>query len=117
MGFLFDLFISKAIGTNMVVLGVSGFLGGIFDKNFSKEKLMNIMLMVAGTTILCEFIVYIIRILFLNTEFAILQFIYIVLIETIYNIILVIVLNPMIQKIGPFMEENFRKEKTFSKYL
>lgn len=117
MGILLDLFISKTIGSNMLVLGLAGFLGGIYDKNFSKEKLITFMLMVAGTTILCETLVYIIQIIVLRIDFEILSFIYVAGIEAIYNTILIIILNPIIQKIGNFIEENFRKEQTFSKYL
>lgn len=73
--------------------------------------------MVAGTTILCETIVYMMQIIVLKVELTILQYIYIASIETIYNVILIIILNPIIQKIGKSIEENFEKEKTFSKYL
>ena len=98
-------------------MGLSGLLGGIYNKNFSKERLITLMLMVAGTTILCETVVYMIQIIFLKVEVSILQYIYIVFIEAIYNVILIIILNPVIQKIGNSIEENFKKETTFSKYL
>lgn len=117
MGFILDLFTAKMIGTNFLIMGLAGFLGGIYDKSFSKEKLITLILMVAGTTMLCETIVYIIQIIFLEIELTLLQFIYIVLIEAIYNVILIIILNPLIQKIGISIEENFEKEKMFSKYL
>lgn len=117
MGLLLDLYIAKMIGTNFLIMGLSGFLGGIYDKNFSKETLITLMLIVAGTTILCETIVYMMQLIFLRVELTILKFIYIVLIEAIYNVILIIILNPLIQKIGNSIEENFKKEKQFSKYL
>jgi len=101
----------------MVILGLSGFLGGIYHKNFSRDKLINCMLIVAGTTILCELIVYIIQWVFLKIELAILPLGYIVFIEAIYNTILIIILYPFMQKIGNRVETHFRKEKTFSKYL
>lgn len=117
LGLLLDLFMSKIIGTNFLIMGLSGLLGGIYNKNFSKERLITLMLMVAGTTILCETVVYMIQIIFLKVEVSILQYIYIVFIESIYNVILIIILNPVIQKIGNSIEENFKKETTFSKYL
>ena len=117
LGLLLDLFMSKIIGTNFLIMGLSGLLGGIYNKNFSKERLITLMLMVAGTTILCETVVYMIQIIFLKVEVSILQYIYIVFIEAIYNVILIIILNPLIQKIGNSIEENFKKETTFSKYL
>lgn len=117
LGFLLDLFISEMIGTNLLIMGLAGFLGGVFDKNFSKEKLITLMLITAGTTLLCEFIVYMMQIIFLKIELEFLKFIYVVLIEAIYNVILVIILNPIIQKIGNSIERYFQKEQTFSKYL
>ena len=66
MGFLLDMLMVNMIGTNMLILGLTGFLGGIYDKNFSKEKLITFILMVAGTTILCEVIVYIMQLFFLK---------------------------------------------------
>lgn len=117
MGFMLDLFTAKMIGTNSLIMGLAGFLGGIYDRSFSKGKLITLILMVAVTTVLCESMVYIIQIVFLKIELTLLQFIYIVLIETIYNVILTIILNPLIQKIGNSIEENFEKEKMFSKYL
>ena len=98
-------------------MGLSGFLGGIYDKNFSKEKRITFITMTMVATFICEIVAYALQIFFLKAEFDILKFIYIILIETIYNIILIIILYPLIQKIGNFIEENFKKEKIFSKYL
>ncbi len=117
LGFLLDLFISEMIGTNLLIMGLAGLLGGVFDKSFSKEKLITLMLITAGTTLLCEFIVYMMQIIFLKIELVFLKFIYVTLIEAIYNVILVIILNPIIQKIGNSIERYFQKEQTFSKYL
>lgn len=117
LGFILDLFIAKMIGTNFLIMGLAGFLGGVFDKNFSKDKLIMLMLMVVITTILCEMIVYLVQVVFLKIELAILKFIYIAVIEAIYNVILIIILNPLIQKTGISIEETFEKERVFSKYL
>lgn len=73
--------------------------------------------MVAGTTLLCETVVYVEQIIFLKIDLTIIKFMYIVVIEAVYNVILIIILNPLIQKIGNSIEENFKKEKIFSKYL
>jgi len=116
-GLLLDLFLAKRLGINAIALGIAGMLGGFFNKNFSKEGRLALMLMVAGTTILCELITYIIQIIFIGAEFIFLNFIYLILIETIYNIILIIILYPIIQKIGNSIEDTFRKNSMFSKYI
>lgn len=53
-GLLIDIFIAKKIGISSIMLGIIGLLGGYFDKNFSKESRITIMLMTAGATILFE---------------------------------------------------------------
>ena len=117
MGFLLDLFTSKIIGYNIIIMGLAVLIGRIYDKNFSKEKRITFITMTMVATFICEIVAYALQIFFLKAEFDILKFIYIILIETIYNIILIIILYPLIQKIGNFIEENFKKEKIFSKYL
>ena len=57
-GFLLDLFIGKRIGFNSIMLGISGLIGGILDKSFSKESRITFMLMSTAVTILCEIINY-----------------------------------------------------------
>ncbi len=37
-GLFLDFFVSKRIGLNAIMLGISGLLGGILDKSFSKES-------------------------------------------------------------------------------
>ena len=44
-GILLDLFIGKKVGISAIMLGIVGLIGGIFDKNFSKESRISIILM------------------------------------------------------------------------
>ena len=65
-GFLLDLFIGKRIGFNSIMLGISGLIGGILDKSFSKESRITFMLMSTAVTILCEIINYTLQIILLG---------------------------------------------------
>ena len=65
-GLLLDLFIGRNIGTTGVMLALIGFLGGYFDKNFSKDSKITIILMVIGVTIIYEVGKYIMNVLILH---------------------------------------------------
>ena len=50
IGLFLDLLLGLQVGINAVTLGLVGFLAGVFDKNFSKDSRMTIMIMVLGST-------------------------------------------------------------------
>ena len=72
---------------------IIGFLAGVFDKNFSKDSRMTIMFMVAGATFIFEILTYLTSYIFLSINVEMLNFIKILLIEIIYNILLTIILS------------------------
>lgn len=110
-GFLLDLFISKRIGINATMLAIAGLMGGILDKSFSKESRITFMGMTFSVTILCEIINYAIQTIMLGAESTFTVFMQIVIIEAIYNSILVIILYPLIKKAGNKTEEVFNERK------
>ena len=115
-GILLDLFIGKRLGLNTIMLGIAGFIGGILDKSFSKENRLTFMLMTIAVTILCEIVNYTLQIILLGADASFIRFMKIVLIEAIYNAILVVILYPLIQKTGNKTEEIFIETKSFMKY-
>lgn len=116
LGILLDFFIGKTIGINAIALGVAGVLGGVFAKSVSKDSRITIMLMMFGATIVCETISYLIQIIIYKLSVDLVGFLRIILIETIYNIILTIVLYPLIYKLGIILENNFSKDKILTRY-
>ena len=98
IGIILDLLTAQKIGFNALILGAVGLLAEIFDKNFSKDNKMTIIVIVSITTIIAETTVYILNYVFLNLNIDMFAFIKILLIETMYNIILSIILYPLIQK-------------------
>ena len=117
IGLIIDLLTSQTIGVNAVVLGLVGLLAGIFDKNFSKDNRITIMFIVAATTIVAETIIYIINYLILNSNIDMLAFAKILAIETIYNLILSIILYPSIQKFGYYIENEYKGNKILTRYF
>ena len=104
-GILLDLFIGKRVGINAIMLSLAGLIGGILDKSFSKDSRINFMMMSIAVTILCEIVSYTLQIIILGAEQVFFRFMKIIIIEAIYNSIIVMILYPLIQKIGNRIEE------------
>ena len=115
-GLSLDLFIGKAIGINAIVLGVAGLLGGLFTKNFSKDSRMTIMVMTLVTTFICELISYVLQIIIFKLSIDVLPFLKIILIEIIFNAMIVIIIYPIIEKTGSALERVFTEEKILTRY-
>lgn len=116
-GLLLDLFIGKRIGINAIMLSIAGFIGGMLDKSFSKESRITFMTMTFIVTMLCEIINYTLQIILLGVKGNFIPFMKIVIIEAIYNAILVIILYPLIQKAGNITEEVFNdNNKSLMRY-
>lgn len=115
-GIILDLFASKKIGISAIMLGSVGILAGILDKNFSKDSRMTIILITIFATIIYETGTYFLNHIIVSTNLEILQFIKILLIEAIYNAILTIILYPLLQKAGYYIEEAFRGKQILTRY-
>lgn len=76
---------------------------------------MTIMLMTAGVTLICEIISYIMQIIVFDLSVDII-FLKIVLIEILYNTMLVIILYPIIKKAGTCLERIFTEQKILTRY-
>ncbi len=117
IGLIVDLLTNQTVGITAVVYGIVGLLAGIFDKNFSKDNRITIMFIVAATTIATESVMYLLHFVILNTNVDILIFIKILMIETIYNIILSIILYPLIQRFGYYIENEYKGNKILTRYF
>lgn len=115
-GLMLDLFIGKRIGINAIMLSVVGFIGGILDKSFSKESRITFMTMTFAVTILSEVINYTLQIIILKAEPIFVNFMQTIIIEAIYNAILVIILYPLIQKAGNKVEEIYNERGSLMRY-
>ncbi len=116
LGLLLDFFIGKVIGINSIILGIAGLLGGIFTKTFSKDNKMTMMVQVMVTTLVCEIISYGYQIILFGLKIEIVTFIKIIVIEALYNTILLIILYPFLHKIGDKLEQTFTKDKILTRY-
>lgn len=116
-GFFLDVVIGRQIGISGIMLGIVGLIGEYLDKNFSKESRATIMLMMAGCTVIYELGCYVFNLITLEINLEIISFIKILLIEVIYNLILVIILYPLIQRMGHALEEIFKTKNILTRYF
>lgn len=117
IGIFLDIFIGRNYGITSILYGSIGFFGGYLDKNFSKDSKITVMLMVISSTLIFETLFYLINSLNNNANIEIISFIKIVLIETIFNIILTIILYPLLNMVKDIVEENFKTRNILTKYF
>ena len=117
VGLFLDLTIGSKVGIYAVGLGLIGFLAGALDKNFSKDSRMTIMVMVFVATVVFEIFYYVLNYIFLSTNVEILNFIILLVIEVIYNLILTIIIYPLLQKFGYYIENEYKGNKILTRYF
>ena len=100
VGLLLDLIIGTKVGINVIGLGLIGFLAAIFDKNFSKDSRITIMVMSVAATAIFEILSYFLSYVLIGTNLEIINFVKILVIEIIFNLIITIIIYPLIQKSG-----------------
>jgi rod shape-determining protein MreD len=116
-GILIDIWIGRNIGITSIGLALVGFLGGIFDKNFSKDSRITIILMVALTTIIYEVIICILKYITIGINLEAIQTLKILMIEVIYNILLTIILYPLMKNAGYEIESEIKGNRIFTRYF
>ena len=113
-GLFLDIFAGAKMGVYSIAMGTVGLVSGILDKNFSKDNRITVMLMSAALTLAFEIIVYILNLVFLGiSNIQLMSFIKLIVIEIIYNAILVIILYPVFCEFGNKLEHDFIGNKNF----
>lgn len=116
-GIFLDLLFEEKIGVNLIALSLIGIIATIFDKNFSKDSRITIMFMVFGTTIIFEIVSYFTRYILYSINVEVLNFIKILLVEIVYNILITIVVYPLIQKFGYYIENEYKGNRILTRYF
>lgn len=117
IGLFLDFTIGNKVGIYAISLGIIGFLAGVFDKNFSKDSRMTIMVMVLGATAVFEILNYVLNYIFLEINIEIFNFIKILIAEIIYNSIITIIIYPLIQEFGYYIENEYKGNKILTRYF
>ena len=116
-GIILDFSIGTGIGINAISYGIIGLLAAIFDKNFSKDSRATIMFMVMGATFLFEIIVYILNFVIFGINVEIVNFVRILAVEIIYNLIISIIVYPLLQRFGYYIENEYKGNKILTRYF
>lgn len=116
-GIIIDSVNSPFIGETAIMLTIIAFLASYFDRNFSKENRITIILMVAGATIVYEIGFYLIRCAIIGTNIEVMPAIKIILIEMVYNVLISIIIYPLIQKAGYAMDRVFKRNNMLTRYF
>lgn len=117
LGISLDLLFEQAIGPNLLAFVLVSVLAIICNKNFSKDSRITIMFMVLVATLIFETASYCINYILYTINFEILNFIKILLVEIIYNILITIIIYPGIQKFGYYIENEYKGSKILTRYF
>lgn len=89
----------------------------MLDKTFSKDSRLIVLLMGGLCTIIYEVLLYFLQYMILGINIEILQFIQILLIEIIYNILIIIILYPLMKMTGYEIENEIKGDKILTRYF
>ena len=116
-GILIDIWIGTNVGITSVCLALIGLLGGIFDKNFAKDSRITVLLMGAISTVIYEVLLYIIRYIAIGLNLEIVEFVKILAVEVVYNMLLIIILYPLMKLTGYEVEDEIKGDKILTRYF
>lgn len=116
-GIFIDLWIGKTLGLTSIALALVGLISGILDKTFSKDSRLIVLIMGIVCTIIYEVVLYFMQYFAFDINVEILQFIKILLIEVIYNVIIIIILYPLMKVTGYEIENEIKGDKILTRYF
>lgn len=117
LGFLLDTIYGKCIGISSMMFCILAYVAAYFDKNFSKDNKITIIIMCIGATFVYELGCYIINSVVFNFEIEFLFFLKKVLIENLYNTLLLIIIYPIFKKLGYILDRKFKHTNLLTKYF
>ena len=75
------------------------------------------MVMVVVATAIFEVLSYLLNYIFVSINLEILNFVKILLVEIVFNLILTIIVYPLIQKFGYYIENEYKGNSILTKYF
>ena len=94
-----------------------GYSSTILENRFSSDSKITILIMQSIVTAIYEFVLAGYRALFIHAYIDILPFIYILAIEILFNALVIIILYPLIQRFGFYLESVFNKKEMLTRYF
>lgn len=116
-GITLDLIVGRTTCISPIIFSLVAIIAGYFDKNFSKDSKITIMIMVVGMTIVCETANYFLNAAIIESIVEIKSFVKILFVETLYNAILTIIIYDIIIKLGYKLERQFKQKNILTRYF
>lgn len=116
-GITLDLIVGRTACISPIIFSLVAIIAGYFDKNFSKDSKITIMIMVVGMTIVCETANYFLNAAIIESIVEIKSFVKILFVETLYNAILTIIIYDIIIKLGYKLERQFKQKNILTRYF
>ena len=116
-GIFIDLWIGKTLGFTSIGLALIGVISGILDKTFSKDSRLIVLIMGTVCTVIYEIVLYFMQYIVIGINLEILQFIQILLVEVIYNVIIISILYPLMKFTGYEIENEIKGDKILTRYF
>ena len=116
-GIFIDIWIGKTLGLTSIALATTGIISGTLDKTFSKDSRLIVLVMGIICTIIYEVFLYLMQYMAVGINVQILEFIKILLIEVIYNVIIIIILYPLMKFTGYEIENEIKGDKILTRYF
>ena len=116
VGIVIDVIIGKQVGFTGIALGIVGYVGELLDKNFDKNNLLTLLAMVAIVTFGYELVNMFYIIVRNGLNFNIFIFLIMIVVEVLFNVLLVMIFYPLIKKVGHYFEEVFKVKRVLTRY-
>ena len=117
IGFILDCTYGKCIGISSTMFCILAYLTSYFDKNFSKDNKITILLMCMGATIIFELGYYAINSIVFSFNIEFWNFTKKILVEILYNTLLLIIIYPLFQKLGYILDRKYKKSNLLTRYF
>ena len=117
IGLYTDFLFSNSIGISAVLFTFIGYVSEPLQNRFPKNSKITLMIMSSITTIVYEILRACYRYMFYSSQLDFVQFICTLLIELVFNILLIIILYPGINKLGSYSDEVFNSKESVTKFF
>lgn len=116
VGLTIDVLNSKSIGLTAISFGILGYIISSIEKMFSIESKLSLIIFIFIGTFSSEIINYFLQVFVYRTNLEIMPAIKIITIESIYNVLLIMIFYPLCRKILRMKTEEIQ-ENRFNGYL
>jgi rod shape-determining protein MreD len=117
IGLILDALFGRDVGITSILLGAVGLAAEFLDRRYSKDSRITIVIMAIVATVFFEVVKYAICYFMHGIELEIMEFVRILLIENLFNSLLIIIVYAGMKKLGYYLEEGFKTKKFATRYF